>query len=360
MIDQWRNLSFGARLITALLTAVVAVNIFILGVNEVIGTRPGGPTSSSYATGPTGLSAFASLLVHAGHEVDRLRTSLDRADFDTTDTVVIADPVTISSAEQSRLATFVHGGGQLVTTGQGAALLLRRLLDQGPTWSDDGASSSHRAGVTDEVNDVSTITSAGDGSWAVTGSALPVLVGQERVVAAVAQLDSGRIVLVADPSIFSNAFLARTDNAAFGLAAAGASNRRVLFDEAIHGYGKKDTSGLDALPRSWHTGSFVAALAALLWVWSRARRFGPAEEEDVVLDPPRRLYVDAVAGALRRTKRPSDALSSLQRDAQRRLDEHGAGGLTPDDVEAVRAPLSDDQSVLALGRAAANLRSGKW
>jgi hypothetical protein len=98
----------------------------------------------------------------------------------------------------------------------------------------------------------------------------------------------------------------------------------------------------------------------LLWVWSRARRFGPPEEEDVILDPPRRLYVDAVAGALRRTQRPSDALAGLQRDAQHRLDEHGAGGLTPDDVDAVRAPLSDDQSVLALGRAAANLRSGTW
>jgi hypothetical protein len=189
---------------------------------------------------------------------------------------------------------------------------------------------------------------------------LPVLAAGGRSVAAVDIVGSGRVVLIADPSILTNRYLAMSDNAAFGVEAAGSAGRRVQFAEAAHGYQASPASGLSAIPDRWQLALIVAALVALLWVWSRARRFGPPDDDDVILDPPRRLYVDAIGGALRRTHRPADALAPLQRHAQRMLDERGPAGLAPDEVDAVQGSINDDESVLALGRAAATLRSGTW
>ena len=60
-------------------------------VNSLAGGSPGGPTSSSYATGGDGLAAYASLLGRAGHPVSRLRTPLADARLDPRDTLVVLD-----------------------------------------------------------------------------------------------------------------------------------------------------------------------------------------------------------------------------------------------------------------------------
>jgi hypothetical protein len=105
-------------------------------------------------------------------------------------------------------------------------------------------------------------------------------------------------VLLADASPLQNRLLDAADNAAFGLDVAG--GRPVVFLETVHGYGAaaRVFSGLPAEVRWALLGLLLAGLVA---VWSAGRRFGPPEDAERALPPPRTEYVDALAAALART-----------------------------------------------------------
>ena len=57
-------------------------------------------------------------------------------------------------------------------------------------------------------------------------------------------------------------------------------------------------------------------------------RLGPAEEEYRALPPPRRLYIDAFARALKQTKQPSQSALTMQRTVRRVVGERV--GISPD------------------------------
>jgi hypothetical protein len=88
----------------------------------------------------------------------------------------------------------------------------------------------------------------------------------------------GRIVLLSDPYVVSNAGINRADNLflAAGVVTGGAPGR-VAFDEFHHGYGEKQNplfAYLRGTPVLWMFGQ--AALVALALVWTRGRRFARA------------------------------------------------------------------------------------
>jgi hypothetical protein len=117
----------------------------------------------------------------------------------------------------------------------------------------------------------------------------------------------------------------------------------VVFAESVHGFG--DATGLAALPSRWKWTLAGLLLAALAFVASRVRRLGPPEEESRPLPPPRRAYVDAVAAALARTRRPSASAERVRDAARARI--------------ARRAGLAGDSSAESLARAAATLGLGE-
>jgi hypothetical protein len=177
------------------------------------------------------------------------------------------------------------------------------------------------------------------------------------------------VVAVADASPLQNRLLARADNAAFGLAIAGGAGRPVAFAEAQHGYGR--SSGLGAIPSRWRWAIAGGFLAAIVWMWSRGRRLGPPDDIERPLPPARRAYVDAMAGALARTRQPDVATAPLQERARRRL-AAGAGlpagatdddlrraaaqlRLPPEEIDALFRPARTDDDVVAVGRAVAHL-----
>src|SRR5207249_7350779 len=100
----------------------------------------------------------------------------------------------------------------------------------------------------------------------------------------------GRVALLADASPLQNRFLGEADDAALGLALAGPRKRPVAFVESVHGYGR--ASGVRAIPTSWRWALGGLVLAALVLIWARGRRLGPAERTTRDLPPPRRDYVD--------------------------------------------------------------------
>jgi hypothetical protein len=295
---------------------------------------------------------------------------LDRADLDTGATVVVADPSTLSPGEARALERFVRGGGRLLASGRAVGPALARLLGPGLHWGPEAVPVARPLTPAPEVDGVGSVRSAGLGSWREAGSTLPVLAGGEgTTLATVATVGRGRVVAVADVSMWQNRLLDRAGNAAFGLAAAGPPARPVRFAEAHHGYGAG--GGLSAVPARWRWGLAVATAGTLVWLWSRGRRLGPPERPERELPPPRRAYVDALAASLMRTNQPAGALQPLQA-AGRGLLARRAGmaadagdeafrrqgarlGLAEGDVAALLAPPRSREDVLAAGRALARL-----
>ena len=198
---------------------------------------------------------------------------------------------------------------------------------------------------------------------------MPVLGDDRAALLTVATIGKGRLLLLADPTPLQNRLLGVADNARLGLNLAGASGRPVAFLEAYHGYGK--ASGLRAIPFRWKLFLAGLVLATLTYMVARGRRLGPPEAQERELAPPRRVYVESLAGTLGKARRPAEALAPLQRHvrdavAQRTGLRRGADdatmreagarlGLPEDEIDAMLTDATTEAQVMAAGRALARL-----
>ena len=356
-------MSRGWKIALSLAAAVAALNLLLAGLRAISGGTPGGPTSSSYATGPDGDAAYASLLLKAGHHVVRLRISPADAALRSTDTAVILDPPSVERSDADALDAFVLDGGRLVGAGSWTKAPLPT-----PTLGDNGSTRSEPFAPIAELAGVRSVESAGGSRWADVGRALPSLGDDAGPLLAVASEGAGRVLLLSDSSPLQNRLLDQADNARFALGLAGSAERRVVFFETYHGYGRG--SGLGAIPSRWRTALLLEAAAVLTFMLARARRLGPPEAESRALAPPRVEYVRSLAATLRRTRDRRAALDPLRAELRRRIlvrtglpgDADDAAlrsaaprlGLAPEDLDAA---LGDDE--LALGRLFARTGDGR-
>ena len=366
MTYRWR---IGAILLGGLIGFSVLANLV-----EHLTPKPHGPRSSSYATAPEGLAAYAELLSDYGHAVRRVRSSPGDAALDPASTAILLDPDRMSDRDIRALRSFLGDGGRLVAGGAYPDRWLERLLEDAPVWSSRSAGRARPIAPAPETVDVNEVESAGPGSWADdTGQAVSVVAGDRGSIVAIAAVGAGRAILVADPSPLQNRLLDHADNAALGLALAGEKDRTVRFLESVHGY--RPATGFAAVPWSWRIALGGLALAALTLMLARGRRLGPPEAEGRELPPPRRVYVESLAAVLGRTKRPDEAAEPVRAEVKRRLT-RWAELASPEDVEALqtagrRAGLTDDElssvlggrggkaGALAAGRALAKLEAAE-
>jgi hypothetical protein len=357
-------MSRGWRIGLVIVGALVVVEVSLRLIGTVTGGTPGGPRSSSYATSRVGLAAYADLLGRAGHPIDQERNLPRRARLSRGDTVVLLDPPAVAQRDVLALRAFVAAGGRLVAGG-GDDTWLRTLLREPPHALIPGVRVARARGL----GGARSVVTAGDAAWASPGGTRPLVTGRNRTVVAATRIGRGRVYLLADPSPLQNRLLGTADNAALGLALAGPTARPVEFLESYHGYGT--SSGLAALPLAWKLLLGGLALAALVYVVARGRRLGPPEAEERELPPPRRAYVDSVAGLLERTRRRDEAVEPVRRAAREAVLRRT--GLPPDaDDDAVRAaagrlglgeseaaalvdPARTDADVLAVGRVLARI-----
>jgi hypothetical protein len=335
--------------------AIVLVNLALVFIRHYT-ADPGGPTSSSYATAPTGLAAYADLLVRDGHRVTQVRETPARARLDPGSTVVLLDPRDVAPADALALRRFLDAGGRLVAGGA-EPQWLDAVLSRPPTWSLDQIETATPRVRVPETEGVSRVQAAGFGAWTVTGETRPALGSGRRILLVVAPVGRGRLALLADASPLQNRLLARADDAKLGLSLAGPAGRPVAFVESVHGYGQ--ASGFGAIPTSWRFALGGLVLAALVLICARGRRLGPAEALERPLPPPRREYVDALAALLERSRDPAAAIEPLQAELRRRVERHGPAGLSAEEVEAALAAPKRPDDVLAAGRALARLERGR-
>jgi len=310
--------------------ALLAVSLLVLAVDR-LAPQPEGPDSSAYATAPAGLAAYADLLARHGVRVERRRRAVADGPAPARGTLVVLDPRAVEPEEAGAIASWVRAGGRLVTGGErGVAWLAGRITEPLPAREDGPARGAGVLAPVPETEGVLTVRPVAGGELHAVGGALPLLGPPDAPLATLTLVGSGRVVVLADASPLQNRGLARADNAAFALALA-RPGETVTFLETVHGYGA--STGLAALPAGARWGLLGLLLAALAFVWSRARRIGPPQDAERPLPPPRADYVDALAGSLTRTRRPAEVARPLQAAARDVLARRAGLGAAPGDVE---------------------------
>ncbi len=353
--------------IVVVIVVIVGANLLLAGARKLT-NEPSGPPSSSYATSPGGVAAYSELLARNGHQVARVRDDLRDAELDPGSTVVVLDGNRLSDDDTAALAAFVEDGGQLILGGSHPEML-DRVLETPPTRGAAEQDTARPIAPLPGGAGVREIELAGPGVWEDAGETLPVLAGSEAAVVTFVRSGEGSMLLLADSSPLQNRLLDHADNAAFGLAAAGESGRRVAFVETVHGYGR--ATGLAALPGRWAAALYGTLLAALLFMWARGRRLGPPELDTPMHAPPRRGYVESLGALLARTRPRGAAVEPLQAAARDRvarrsglppgadLDRMRAAGarlgLSDEELNAIFEPARNRAEILAAGAALARL-----
>jgi Domain of unknown function (DUF4350) len=357
--------SGGRRLI-----AIGAIVLAALVVLRVLGEltkddqRAQGPAGSSYAYGPYGTSAYATLLQRSGHDVLRIRDDLRDLDLDSRFTVVVLWPDAITSEDAAALRRFVARGGRLVAADLDPGSWLGDVVPDPPQWADEPIGVTHPLAPLPETQGVSALAAGVEGVFTSAGSTAPALGNRSALLAVVARVGAGRAVLLADAAPLVNGRLARRDDAAFALAVAGAG-RPVAFVESVHGYGR--ASGFGALPGRFRGALALLGIAGAALVLSRGRRLGPAQPEGRALAPARAVYADALAGVLVRSGPPGDAIAPVVAEARSLLRvPTGAGGeqqlaaargagLSEDEANAIVYGASSRAAALAAARGLARI-----
>src|SRR5215210_5832146 len=144
----------------------------LVAIRSLTGGTPGGPRSSSYATGGDGLAAYADLLADKGHRVERVRRAPHENEPTGRSTAVLLDAGLVGGEDAAALRRFVSGGGRLVAGGQDAEWV-DRIVGSGPQWSTRRITDGRVVAPLAELAAVERVAGLREGSWSMTGRALP-------------------------------------------------------------------------------------------------------------------------------------------------------------------------------------------
>jgi hypothetical protein len=162
----------------------------------------------------------------------------------------------------------------------------------------------------------------------------------------------GRVVVLSDPYVVSNAGLNRADNLflAVNLATGGRARGRVLFDEFHQGYGEGQNEVLAyfrGTPVLWLFGQ--GALVALALVWTRGRRFARALPAPQVDRRSKLEFVASMAELQQRARAYDLALENIYARTRRALARYGGlpASAPPEQIaERVAARSGKDKAAL--------------
>lgn len=351
----------GGRATLGLLAIITGLNLVVV-VIDALAPTPGGRPSSSLATAPRGLAAWAELARDAGREVRALRRDPSRGGLPAGGTVVVLDAPGLPEEDLDALREFAEDGGHVVAGGRRGDLLAQGLLDgDTPRWRRSGRKEPKALLPVAQTRGVTDVRTAGEGAWSEAAGALPVVGTRDDSLLLVARTGRGRVSLLADSSPLQNRLLGEADNAALALALAG-TQEPLAFLETPHGYG--EARGLRALPQEVQWALVLLIAAALLFMAARGRRMGPPERLERPLPPPRAAYVESLANVLSRKpdvealgeRARMAALARLRADApEAAVAAALAAGVPEKEAAALARPVEGADAALAAGRALARL-----
>jgi len=335
---------------SGLILLIVAGGLLIAGLFQSA-TPPqpqDGPRGSSYATHSAGTAALADLLERNGYEVSRMRRPVAELRPGPEDVVVLVQGGTLEPDDLETLNEFISSGGRFVAIESD----LDGIVAVPPSKS---TATSAIATSLLSVGPFHGVVTATPGMvWADPGSLLPMVGSQDGVLVGMETRAEGIVVALSDATIVENDEIDRADHALLALDAIGDTTGTVRFIEYVHGFTRP--TGLAALPDRWKQAFAILAVAGVIWLVARGTRFGPVEETDRSLPPPRSAYVDALALTLAAGKDPDAGVAldeAIVRELRRR-------GITPGSPEAVDTAVASgvDRGTAELALSASSREDG--
>lgn len=359
------------RNIEALIATVVAVAMVGWALAEFGRQQTGtGPNGSGFVTDVNGTAALVELLDDLGHETVLATAPLLALDDGGTLFVLEAGDDEYLDDEIDEIERWVEAGGRLVVSGRPHPALTRSILPEDLRLGFRGTSPTPVVSPVRGIDgDIET-----DGIRSVlTDEPFTTLAG-DPPVAVLFERGDGEIVYVADGSMFHNRRIEVNAPWVVSMTAEGP----VRFDELRHGFAaapaaENPTSLLASLPERIRSTVLLLlpVLGVALVVYGR--RFGPPEERERQLAPPRRDLVDAMAGLMTRMPEVADAAAPvLTRLRSAVASRSGLPPGSPDetllftaerigvDPDALRTALgaTDEEGLLAAQRLLAALSEG--
>ncbi len=319
----------------------IAAMVLVGALAAGLGARAGGPDisdgrRSTYLTGPYGARGWATALERMGVTVGRHRRR--EPPSPPPPMLALLDPSQpISSWSAAQLMNLADSGTELLAAGQGARALMECVgwstqhVIPGPATDSSSLRINAilvRTGPGFEGADSSDDGTAPACARQVVSSGFLLFARDSEPAAVRLRLASGgRITLVADGTLFSNAAVRDTRAGEFALGLVAGRVSRVVVDEAIHGYGPGGAMLSSA--RGWLRGSparwtlVQLAVLLLLGLAAAAIRFGP-----VVPLPRRRRrsaleHVRALATAMSAARGHQVAVTAMVQGLHRRLGRQG-------------------------------------
>jgi len=335
----------------AILLVAALVVLVVLAIADGTASRARVSTYSTYDTGPNGYRALYETLLRERVPVRRFERPIGLLDRDVHTLVISSwsrpDRIPISpldANDRKRLQRFVRSGGTLIVADDIATSLLvgfgldsGRIYAQAPGLRPVIASLGVTRGVARVEGTVRVLY-----RFNAQRAAIPLLGSEGGIAALERTFGNGRIIVITAPDIFSNAYLAKADNARFAFQLL-ARNGPIAFDESVHGYAQ-DKSFWAALPVPVHVAVWLAIAILLLLLVDANVRFAPAIPLEAPDERDSSAYIASMATLLERARAGKAVVARLVDDAVRRTRRRF---VQRDDVELAVAEL---ESLRALER----------
>ena len=279
---------------------VAAVLLVVAVALLVVTASPGGSVRSAsvYDQSPGGAAALRKFLDSMGATTRALQGDTFAVDArDVGVLLILAPSEAVTGPEAQQIRRFVEAGGTAVLATEsglfdGALLDLFSVRVAGTLGPGDYA--THGVALSDPP--VRTIGIDRGITLAVGTEFVPVAADRGRVIAGIAPVGRGALVVVGSVGPFLSGQLSDADNGRFALALASsaiASGRAVAFDEYHHGF-HPTTDALVLITNTWPGRALLfTGLVLFGYLVLSGRRLGPA----IPLDPrPARSSLDYIRG----------------------------------------------------------------
>jgi hypothetical protein len=257
-----------------LLIAGGTIFVLLIGLGSLLAPTKGADHPTTYSAASGGAKALYLLLHESGYDVARWEQPVYELPAGTRTTLILADPLEYpNDAERSALWKFVNSGGHVLVTGDLGAYFLSATVQRDPVegllWKPVKA-----VGPSAITRAAPVITLAPLNSWSTSAFGIPLYGDQDDQHVVMVPIGAGRAIWAGTATPLTNAGIREPGNLEFVLACLGRpGERRVLFDEYIHGHRRTLAGSIWRSPTKW---ILVQGLVlALVLVATYARRSGP-------------------------------------------------------------------------------------
>ena len=292
-----------------------ALSLVIAGLAYLAQPAQGSPEHSSRSDAADGASAavlFAQAMGHPTLEVAGSFTPPSAGSL-----MFVFTPTSPFTADEAdRTAAWVRSGGVLVYASERGDPELDRVFNVSRVNGTVASGTEIANPVLAGVNQVG----GGDGAMplAPAGNQVPILrTSGGYVLGFVSSLETGRIMVLADPLLLCNGYLEKQDNGRLLADLLGSDRTTVAFDEYHHGITFSDFSPQAWLLTPWGAGMMWLLVAVFVGLLLRGRSFGPLMPRQVEAARADTEWAVAVGELLRRSGARAVTLGVLATASER-------------------------------------------